>query len=124
MIDKHAIIDRLYEANRTGDRDTLREIYTPETTLWHNIDEVVTDVERMIKVSSWIARNTSGREYFDIRRQDLSDGRVTQQHVMRGVSPTGPFEIHQVMVYTFDDEGHIIRIDDYLDSVQAKQLTG
>ncbi len=60
-------------------------------------------------------RAVSGLHYDVLRRATVGDG-VLQQHVLRGTLGDGtPVELHAAMYLQITD-GHITRIEEYLDS--------
>jgi ketosteroid isomerase-like protein len=63
----------------------------------------------------------SGPRYDVIRRGLVDDG-VLQQHVLRGTLPDGSaVELHAAMYLQVRD-GHITRIEEYLDSGKRREI--
>ena len=109
------LVDRFFAAIETGDLDTLREIYAPDAVIWHNDDLLEQPVEDNLKVLQGLHRAVSGLRYDIVRRVPARDG-VLQQHVLRGRLPDGTdVELHAAMYLQVRD-GHITRIEEYLDS--------
>ena len=104
-----------------GDIDTLREIYAPDAVVWHNDDLIEQPVEDNLKVLQGLHRAVSGLRYDIVRRVPAADG-VLQQHVLRGYLPDGaPVELHAAMYLQVRD-GHITRIEEYLDSARRSDI--
>jgi uncharacterized protein len=104
-----------FAALEDGDIDTLREIYAPDAVIWHNDDLIEQPVEENLKVLQGLHRAVSGLHYDIVRRVPTPDG-VLQQHVLRGRLHGGAeVELHAAMYLQVRD-GHITRIEEYLDS--------
>jgi ketosteroid isomerase-like protein len=109
------LVNRFFAALEAGDIDTLRGIYAPDAVIWHNDDLIEQPVEDNLKVLRGLHRAMSGLRYDIIRRAPTPDG-VLQQHILRGHLPGGTeAEIHAAMYLQVRD-GHITRIEEYLDS--------
>ena len=109
------LVAAFFAALEAGDIETLREIYAPDAVIWHNDDLVEQPVEENLKVLQGLRRVVSGLRYDITRRVPAPDG-VLQQHVLRGTLPNGAdVELHAAMYLQVRD-GHISRIEEYLDS--------
>jgi ketosteroid isomerase-like protein len=115
------IIDRFFAAIEAGAVDTVREIYSPDAVIWHNDDLVEQGVEDNLKILAGLQRAMSGLRYEIVRRAALPDG-VLQQHILRGRLPDGSEVALHCAMYLQVREGHITRIDEYLDSAQRTSL--
>jgi uncharacterized protein len=109
------LVVRFFAALEDGDIGTLREIYAPDAVIWHNDDLIEQPVDENLKVLQGLHRAVSGLHYEIIRRVPAPDG-VLQQHVLRGRLHSGAeVELHAAMYLRVRD-GHITRIEEYLDS--------
>jgi uncharacterized protein len=118
---KEELVERFFAALEAGDIDTVRAIYAPEALIWHNDDLVEQTVEDNLKVLAGLHRVVSGLRYDVVRRGALPDG-VLQQHVLRGTLPNGvDVELHAAM-YLQVKNGHITRIEEYLDSGKRSSI--
>jgi uncharacterized protein len=109
------LVVRFFAALEAGDIDAVRAIYAPDAQIWHNDDLLDQSVEDNLKVLAGLHRAVSGLRYDVIRRAVVDDG-VLQQHVLRGTLADGSeVELHAAM-YLQVREGHITRIEEYLDS--------
>jgi uncharacterized protein len=112
---------RFFAALEAGDIDTVREIYAPDALIWHNDDLVEQPVDENLKVLQGLHRAVSGLRYDIVRRVPAADG-VLQQHVLRGALPDGTeVELHAAMYLQVKD-GHITRIEEYLDSGKRSSI--
>ena len=109
------LVVRFFAALEDGDIAALREIYAPDAVIWHNDDLIEQPVDENLKVLQGLHRAVSGLHYEIIRRVPAPDG-VLQQHVLRGRLRSGAeVELHAAMYLQVRD-GHITRIEEYLDS--------
>ena len=109
------LVVRFFAALEDGDIAALREIYAPDAVIWHNDDLIEQPVDENLKVLQGLHRAVSGLHYEIIRRVPAPDG-VLQQHVLRGRLDNGAeVELHAAMYLQVRD-GHITRIEEYLDS--------
>ena len=89
--------------------------------IWHNDDLLEQPVEDNLKVLQGLHRALSGLRYDIVRRAATADG-VLQQHVLRGRLPNGAeVELHAAMYLQVRD-GHITRIEEYLDSARRAEI--
>lgn len=121
--DINAVADALFGGIENGDVDAVRAIYSDDAVIWHNNDEIEQTPAENLVVLQWIINNLADRKYEDIRRTITADGFV-QQHVMRFTRKDGTRqEIPACLVVAVSD-GHITRIDEYLDSAHISRITG
>ena len=108
-------VNRFFAAIEAGDIEQVKAIYAPDCLIWHNDDLLEQPVEDNLKVLQGLHRAVSGLRYDIVRRVPAPDG-VLQQHVLRGTLPDGTeVELHAAMYLQVRD-GHITRIEEYLDS--------
>jgi len=103
-----------------GDADGVRACYAPTVRVWHNFDEQEQTVDDNLATLADLHRRASGLEYTEIRRFPAPGGFV-QQHVLVGEAPGGALRIPAVIRF-FVEEGLITRIEEYLDTGQARVL--
>ena len=115
------LCDLFFAAISRGDIDAVRAIYAPDAVIWHNDEKAEQTPDRNLKVLGWVTRNIKDMRYEEVRRHETPTGFV-EQHVLRGVAPNGaPLEIPACIVCEVRD-GHIPRLDEYLDSAQTAAL--
>jgi ketosteroid isomerase-like protein len=115
------LVVAFFAALEAGDIATLREIYAPDAVIWHNDDLIEQPVEENLRVLQGLHRVVSGLRYDITRRVPAPDG-VLQQHVLRGTLPNGAaVELHAAMYLQVRD-GHITRIEEYLDSAKRETI--
>jgi ketosteroid isomerase-like protein len=116
------LVARFFAALEGGDIDTVREIYAPDAVIWHNDDLIEQPVDENLTMLAALHRTVAGLRYDIVRRVPTADG-VLQQHVMHGLLPNGTdAELHAAMYLRVRD-GHITRIEEYLDSGKRAAIT-
>jgi ketosteroid isomerase-like protein len=120
--DTLAFAERFVGAIQAGDPDAVRACYAPDARIWHNHDGVEQTVDQNLRVLGWFMRTLPDRRYRVIRREPLSDG-FLQQHVLEATLPDGtPWAMDACVVVRMKD-GLIVRLDEYIDSAKAAELT-
>lgn len=109
--------DKLFRAIEDGDVDAIRNIYTPETKIWHNHDGIAQSVDQNLAVLKWVISNVKNVKYTEVRRQPTPTGFV-QQHVLRGRFKDKDVALPACIVATVEG-GRITRLDEYLDSAHT-----
>ena len=121
--EKLYVLNRMFAAIPAGDIEAVKAIYHPEAAIWHNTDNLEQAVPDNLRTLGWVAANIRNLRYDDIRRTAMDSGQVVQEHVLRGVGPTGKqLNIVGTIVFTFDEDGRITRLEEYLDSAQVAAL--
>jgi uncharacterized protein len=115
------LVLRFFAALEAGDIDTVREIYAPDAVIWHNDDLIEQPVEDNLKVLQGLHRAVSDLHYEIVRRVPAPDG-LLQQHVLRGRLPDGSDVALHAAMYLQVRDGHITRIEEYLDSAKRSSI--
>jgi ketosteroid isomerase-like protein len=116
------LADRLIAAIERGDVDTVAALYADDAVIWHNFDGIEQARDVNLVVLAWMTRNVDKLRYEEIHRRHFDDGFV-QQHVLRGTTKAGAeLEVPCCLIVHVDD-GHITRIDEYLDTAQLQALS-
>lgn len=118
----NSVVDKFLEAITSGEIDAVRAAYHPDAQIWHNFDQVDQTVEENLATLGWLLTVMPERRYEDIVRQPIEGGLV-QQHVLRGTTSKGlPVEIVACLFVFLDQEGLIVRIEEYVDTGQSSVL--
>jgi ketosteroid isomerase-like protein len=109
-----AVASRLTRAISAADVDELARLYVPNAVIWHSFDQVemaLSDVLNLVKAIGSVSAcnvevtNTLPTEIGFVQTQrntySLRDGRTTF--------------FYAALVVTLNDEGRILRLDEYLD---------
>lgn len=120
--DVEAVAARFFAAIEAGDTDAIEAIYTPDAVVWHNTDEVEQAVAQNLVVLRWVIDNVKGWHYEDVRRTSFEGGFV-QQHVGKGIAPSGAAIAMPACIVGRVERGRVTRIDEYIDSAGVAALT-
>lgn len=115
-----AVADRLLAAIGSGDAAAVREVYAPDARIWHNFDERDQTVDENLATLVDLHRRATGLQYTEIRRFP-SPGGFVQQHVLVGQAAGGVLRI-PAMIRFWVDGGRVTRLEEYLDTRQARVL--
>ncbi len=115
--------ERFVGAIQTGDVEAVRACYAPDAKLWHNTDDIEQTVDQNMAVLDWFIKTLPDRYYRVLYRAALKDGFV-QQHILEATLPDGTKWKMFACVVVRMENGVIVRLDEYLDSAQAKALRG
>lgn len=113
--------ERFVGAIQTGDVEVVRACYAPDAKLWHNTDDIEQTVDQNMAVLKWFISALPDRYYRVLYRAALKDGFV-QQHILEATLPDGTKWKMFACVVVRIENGVIVRLDEYLDSAQAKAL--
>lgn len=116
------VADRFFRAVEDGDTDEVARIYAFDARIWHNFSQREQSVEENLKVLRWMARKLPGRRY-DVLRRVAIPGGFMQQHVVRGALADGTAFAMPACVICLVEDGHIVRLEEYLDPAQAAVLS-
>jgi uncharacterized protein len=117
------LADRLVAAIEAGDVEAVAAIYADDAVIWHNTDQTEQSKAENLAVLGWLVRKTVSRSYREIRRSVVDDGFV-QQHVLHVEFPDGRSADLPACLVVEVSDGHITRLDEYLDNVGVMAAFG
>ena len=116
------VANRLFGAIERGDYEAVENLWAADIAVWHSGDDADNDRIRALKVIRWFIKTTTTRTY-EIRDRQFFDGGFVQQHVLRADGISGASITLQVcIVIKIDDDGLIVRIDEYFDPADMAAL--
>jgi ketosteroid isomerase-like protein len=116
-----ALAARFFAAIEAGDLEAFDACYSADAVVWHNYDRHRHRKELNVAVLGWLCQQIPDLHYEDVRRTILPGGFV-QQHVLRGTTRAGARVDIPAMMRGWCADGHITRIDEYLDSLHLLVL--
>jgi len=115
------LAERFFLALEAGDMETVRGLYAPDARIWQNSERIELSREENMASVAVLVGGSHSRLYEIIRREPFPGG-FFQQHVLRVESHAGEtFELAACVVCLIED-GRIVRMDEYNDSVHAGVL--
>jgi len=116
-----ALAARVISCIEAGDLDALGECFGPDAVIWHNDDDLEVGFDRVRRVLGWLHRNVRDLRYTSVRRHATRAGYV-QQHVVEAETLNGNTLYMPACLVIEVVDGHIHRLDEYLDSIRAQVL--
>ncbi len=120
--DKLALAAAYSRASATNNADALRSLSAPNAVTWHNFDEVEVTTEQTIRTIGWLHRTVDDLHWIDVSVQATATGWVSQS-ILAGAAPGGALRAHSCVVVTLDEQGKVVRTDEYLDPAQLAVLS-
>jgi ketosteroid isomerase-like protein len=115
------IARRYNEATNANDLATMAELTAPGAVVWHNFDDTEVNSEASAKTVAWLFRTVSDLTWTE-RALSITEHGWVRQTLMTGNAPGGPLSAHTCVVITLDDDGRIVRTEEYLDTAQLTNL--
>jgi ketosteroid isomerase-like protein len=107
--------DQFFRALEMGDTTAVLSCYTENAIVWHNFDEVEMTPQQNIEQLKTFFEHFTSREYLDVQRAPLPDGRLLQQHVLRMVRRDGKSIDWPGCIILKFDGSKIARLEEYVD---------
>jgi uncharacterized protein len=120
--EKLAVADRYLKASRGGDREDFLAQWAPGATIWHNFDERNISPEQTAKTIAWLEKKVPDLGWSDVSLFATPDGFVSQQ-IMTGTAPGGALRVLSCVIVTLNDDGLVVRLEEYLDQAQTSVLS-
>jgi len=105
---------RFAEATRRGDADAVAALAAPDATVWHNFDDASITLEQSGRNLRHLHRVVTDLAWVDVAVEATTSGFLWRA-VITGRAPGGPLRVHTSMAVALDDDGAILRVDEYLD---------
>lgn len=110
-----AIAARFFAAIERGDLDAVRELYSPEVEIWHNVTGRSQTREENLSLLRYFTGRILERRY-EVLARELFPGGFVQRHVLHGRLESGERIAAQVCLVVHVSKGKIARLFEYLDS--------
>lgn len=116
-----SLAERFFAAIEDGDLSTVRDLYAPEASIWHNNDRTnQSREENLATLNAFIGASRSRR--YEITMREVFAGGFVQEHVLTAESHAGEtFELPACIV-CLAEHGRITRLAEYFDSAQVNEL--
>jgi ketosteroid isomerase-like protein len=119
--DIREIAQRYNTATGANDAATMASMTSPEAKVWHNFDDTEVTAEASAKTVAWLFRTVADLTWTE-RAFSVTDNGWVRQSLMTGNAPGGPIAAHTCVIITLDDDGRIVRTEEYLDPAQLTNL--
>jgi len=117
---------RFFTAIEKGDLETIKGIYHPDVSIWHNFDPLEQRArgqsrEESLAVLEILPEILEGINYDVSSLEETSTGFV-QQHLLQGTLLNGEKLNLPACIICRVENGRITRLDEYMDTNTAAQL--
>jgi hypothetical protein len=120
-MDLAARTEQLFSIFESQEFDGLAELFSPDVAVKQN-NNPEHGLDGLMAFVGGLRNEGVKIEYSDVRRS-VGDGFVVEQHVRTLTRPDGKSASGDVcVVLRFDDEGRIVRMDEYADSAAFAAL--
>lgn len=114
--DVETALTRFFAAIEQGDEATVAAMYHDDVRVWNSGMQRAADKRHNLVILRWLMTPGVRRRYETVE-QHISDLRVYRRHILHlDVEGFEPLTIPAAIFVTFDDEGLITAIDEYVDS--------
>ena len=114
-----AIASRFFAAIERGDLAAVRELYSPDAEIWHNVTGRAQTREENLALLRYFTGRVSELRYEVLAREHFRDGFV-QRHVLHGKLASGEPIAAPVCLVVHVSEGRIVRLFEYLDPATVR----
>lgn len=115
------VADQLFTAIERGDLDALTALYADDIVVWANFDNREQNLERSMKVLTWMCANLRDRRY-EVKRRERIEGGFLQEHVLHGTAANGAVIAMPACILATVVDGKVTRINEYLDPAAMAPL--
>ena len=108
------IASEFFAAIERGDLDAVREIYSPQVEVWHNVTGKSQTREENLALLRYFTGRVSELRY-EVLARDFFPGGFVQRHILHGRLPSGELIDAPVCLVAYVSAGRIERLFEYLD---------
>ena len=116
-----AIASALFEAIERGDLDAVRELYSPQAEIWHNVTGQIQTREENLALLKYFTGRVSERRYEVLAREFFRGGFV-QRHILHGKLASGDLIAAPVCLVVHVWRGKVERLFEYLDAASVREV--
>ena len=113
------IASAFFAAIERGDLDVVRELYSAEAEIWHNVTNRVQTRDENLALLRYFTRRVSERRY-EVLAREFFDGGFVQRHVLHGRLESGDLIAAPVCLVIHVSKGRIDRLFEYLDPATVR----
>ena len=108
------IASKFFAAIERGDLAAVRDLYSPEVEVWHNVTGRSQTREENLALLGYFTGKVSELRY-EVLARELFPGGFVQRHVLHGKLESGDLVAASVCLVVYISEGRIERLFEYLD---------
>lgn len=115
------IASEFFAAIEHRDLDTVRELYSPEVEVWHNVTGKSQTREENLSLLRYFTGRVSELRY-EVLARDLFQGGFVQRHILHGRLESGSLIAAPVCLVVYVSGGKITRLFEYLDPASVRAV--
>ena len=113
------IASELFAAIEQGDLDAVRELYSPQVEIWHNVTNRSQTREENLALLKYFTGRVSELRY-EVLARDFFHGGFVQRHILHGKLKSGDVIAAPVCLVVYVSAGKIARLFEYLDPATVR----
>ncbi|HVN40113.1 MAG TPA: nuclear transport factor 2 family protein [Myxococcota bacterium] len=113
------IASDFFAAIERRDLDAVRELYSPDVQIWHNVTGRTQTREENVKLLRFFTGRVSELRY-EVLARDFFEGGFVQRHVLHGKLASGEPIAAPVCLVVYVSKGRIERLFEYLDPAAVR----
>lgn len=113
------IASEFFAAIQRGDLEAVRELYSPDAEIWHNVTGRSQTREENLALLRYFTGRVSEMRY-EVLAREFFPGGFVQRHVLHGKLGSGDLIAAPVCLVVHVSEGKIRRLFEYLDPATVR----
>ena len=113
------IASEFFAAIERGDLDAVRELYSPEAEIWHNVTGKAQTREENLSLLRYFTGRVSELRY-EVLAREVFQGGFVQRHILHGRLASGDLIAAPVCLVVYVSGGKITRLFEYLDPASVR----
>jgi ketosteroid isomerase-like protein len=113
------LASEFFAAIERGDLDEVRELYSPEAAIWHNVTGRSQTRDENLALLRYFTGRVSALRY-EVLGREIFQGGFVQRHVLHGKLESGDLVAAPVCLVVYVAGGRIERLFEYLDPAAVR----
>ncbi len=113
------IASEFFAAIERGDFDAIRELYSPQVEVWHNVTGRSQTREENLALLRYFTGRVSELRY-EVLAREFFQGGFVQRHILHGKLESGDLIAAPVCLVVYISEDGIERLFEYLDPAAVR----
>jgi ketosteroid isomerase-like protein len=113
------LASKFFASIERGDLDAIRELYSPDVEVWHNVTGRSQTREENLALLRYFTGRVSDLRY-EVLEREFFEGGFVQRHVLHGRLESGELVAAPVCLVVHVSEGRIERLFEYLDPASVR----
>ena len=113
------IASEFFAAIERGDLERVRELYSPEAEIWHNVTGRSQTREENLSLLRYFTGRVSELRY-EVLAREFFQGGFVQRHILHGRLESGDLIAAPVCLVVHVAGGNITRLFEYLDGASVR----